>query len=133
MSLTKKAGCLLVLALVPVLVSGCGKKDPQVQQQNSQLKDIYEMHKQFVKNEGKPPGALADLANPQNAPLYPGTAQALKDGKYVVVWGVSAKDSGTVLAYEKDAPHNGGSVLMADGSIKTMSAEDLKAAVPRAK
>jgi hypothetical protein len=128
MSLMKNACSLLVLAFVPVLAGGCGKKDPQVQQRDSQLKDIYEMHTQFVKSEGKPPKAVADLANPQNAPLYPATVQALKEGKLVVVWGVSAKDGGTVLAYEKDAVANGGSVLMADGSIKTMSADELKAA-----
>ncbi|HTK78257.1 MAG TPA: hypothetical protein VL371_23550, partial [Gemmataceae bacterium] len=55
--------------------------------------------------------------------------RALNSGKYVGVWGVSGKDSSTVLAYAKDAPAQGGAVLMADGSVKNMSAEEAQAAI----
>jgi hypothetical protein len=55
--------------------------------------------------------------------------QALQSGQYVAVWGVTADDSRTVLAYQKDATKQGGAVLMADGSVKNMSADELQAAL----
>jgi hypothetical protein len=58
---------------------------------------------------------------------------AHKKGKYVVVWGVSGTEAGKVLAYEKEAPTKGGAAVMADGTVKTMTADELKAAVPQAK
>ena len=36
--------------------------------------------------------------------------------------------SNTVLGYEKDVPEKGGAVAMGDGSVKTMTAEQFKAA-----
>jgi hypothetical protein len=71
---------------------------------------------------------MSDLASRQYEGIYPGAVHSLKQGKYVVVWGVKDKDSGTVLAYEKDAPTKGGAVLMADGTVREMTADELKAA-----
>ena len=59
---------------------------------------------------------------------------AVSAQEYVVFWKVpiSPTGSGTVLAYHKDTPRAGGSVIMQDGSVKTMSAEEF-AAAPKAK
>ncbi len=86
------------------------------------------MYAHFIKSQQKAPSQLSDLAKRQYEGIYPGAVAALKQGKYVVVWGVNSKDSGTVLAYEKDAPTKGGAVLMADGTVKDMTADELNAA-----
>jgi hypothetical protein len=41
---------------------------------------------------------------------------------------MTAGTSNTVLGYEKAAPEKGGLVLMADGSVRKMTAEEFKAA-----
>jgi hypothetical protein len=59
----------------------------------------------------------------------------LKNGDVVFIWDVPLKQiinmagtSNTVLAYEKDAPTKGGYVLMADASVKKLSADEFKKA-----
>jgi hypothetical protein len=47
-----------------------------------------------------------------------------------VVWNVNTKDARTVLAYDKDAAEKGGAVLMADGTVKTMTAPEFAAVKP---
>ncbi len=84
----------------------------------------------YVKTNQQPPMKLSRPSTRKTySGLHPTAFNAVKEGKYVVVWGVSGKDSGTVLAYEKAAPEKGGAVLMADGTIKTMTADELKAAI----
>jgi hypothetical protein len=121
---------IVVLALVgPVLAGGCGGSgDPKTKQLESELKDVHEIYLYYIKNEQKGPTKLADLVTAESAQIFPAAANALKGGKYLMVWGVNSKDSGTLLAYEKEVPTQGGTVLMADGSLRTMSAEEFKAA-----
>jgi hypothetical protein len=128
MSLAKKAGTLLLFTVLPVLAVGCGGSSSTLSPQHNALKEIHEMYGHYVKSQQKAPSQLSDLAKKEYEGIYPGAVAALKQGKYVVVWGVNSKDSGTVLAYEKDAPSKGGAVLMADGTVKDMTAEELKAA-----
>jgi hypothetical protein len=88
------------------------------------------MYQLFVKRNQKPPQQLSDLTSKEFAEVNPSAVRGLKDGKYVVVLNVTAKDSGTLLAYEKAAPTQGGAVLMADGTVREMTADALKAALP---
>jgi hypothetical protein len=129
MSLAKKAGTLLLFAVVPVLAVGCGgSSGPAQSQHQAQLKEIHEMYGHYIKRHEKAPSQMSDLAKKEYEGIYPGAVAALKQGKYVIVWGVKSKDSGTVMAYEKDAPTKGGAVLMADGTVQDMTADQLKAA-----
>lgn len=124
---------LSTLGLVGLLVSplGCGKGksvDPEVQRRTAELGEVYEMFTMYAKKNQRPPKQVADLRPFQE--IAPVGFQALKNGQYVAVWGVSPiQGSGEVLAYEKDAPKQGGTVLLADGSIKTMSADELQGAL----
>jgi hypothetical protein len=84
----------------------------------------------------KPPASAQDLAAyvENNAKLL----GALREGQYVVYWGVNvfrltAGTSSTVLAYEKDVPTKGGQVAMADGRVKTMSADEFAKATKAGK
>jgi hypothetical protein len=120
---------LLLFGGVPVLAAGCGKaaEDPKVQRSIAELGEFYEVYMLYAKNNQRPPNGASDLKEYQK--LYPTGMQAVQKGDFVVVWATPTGSSGTVLAYKKDAPKQGGAVLMADGTIKTMSAEDLQAAL----
>jgi hypothetical protein len=72
------------------------------------------------------------------------TYKALKAGELVLIWDVNigevgetpAGTKGTILGYEKDAPTKGGLVLMVNGDIVDMTAEEFQAApkaTPKAK
>jgi hypothetical protein len=56
----------------------------------------------------------------------------MNDGKYTVLWGANPDlmrdPADTVLAYETAAPASGGWVVMADGSVKQLSAAEFQAA-----
>ena len=96
----------------------------------NQLKMIGLAYHSYSDN-GRPPAKAEDLA-----PLYENDKKitaALKDGTIVVFWNSSFKNmpagtSNTVLGYEKDAKDKGGLVLMADGSVRTMTAKEFNAA-----
>src|SRR5947208_3299465 len=129
MSLAKKAGALLSFTVLSVLMVGCGGGPPAAPpQKHMVLGQIHDMYLHYLRNHQKGPSQLSDLSKKQYEGVYPRGVAALKQGSYVMVWGVNSKDSGTVLAYEKDAPTKGGAVLMADGTVKDMTAEEFKAA-----
>jgi hypothetical protein len=120
----------LLVGAVPVLAAGCGGQaavDPKVHRSKAELGEFYEVYMTYAKNNQRPPKGASDLKQYQK--LYPTGMQAVQKGDYVVVWGTPTGSSETVLAYEKDAPKQGGAVLMADGTIKQMSAEDLQSAL----
>jgi hypothetical protein len=129
MSFAEKA--LVLLLALAAFVPGCAKRqaavDPETAQRDAELTEIYEMIRMHIKNHQRPPAQLADLQ--QYKVALPRGHKALEDGRYTVVWGVDDKGSNTVLAYEKDAPAQGGAVLMADGSVKKLSAEELRTAL----
>jgi hypothetical protein len=121
----------LVLSAMSLLPIGCSKKeaesDPETLRIKGELYDIYDMYTMFTKNNGRPPKQASDLLAKNAEIVHPEGVRALKSGGYVVVWGVSGNDSGTVLAYQKDAPKQGGWVIMADGKPpQQMSADELK-------
>jgi hypothetical protein len=76
---------------------------------------------------GRPPKSLADL--PDFRRDMPEVAKAIDDGIYVVHWGVRGNTAGrsnTILAHVRDAPTAGGVVVMLDGSVHNMTAEEFK-------
>jgi hypothetical protein len=130
--LVAKTSSLLAFVAVPVLAAGCKGQppiDPEIQLQKSELTEIHEIYNQYLKTNQRPPKQLSDLDKLPSVKASPGGLQAFQKGQYIVVWGVDIdKEPGVVLAYEKDAPKQGGVVLLADGSVKKMSAEEFKAA-----
>jgi predicted Zn finger-like uncharacterized protein len=100
------------------------------------LKELALAYLTFLdSNQGKPPANLEELSRffSKDGKVL----QAMKEGKYVFLYGVglqamTAGTSNTILAYEKDVPTGGGQVVMADGSVKDMTAQEFQAA-PKAK
>jgi hypothetical protein len=66
----------------------------------------------------------------------PNALERIKQGDYVVAWGVgrstTAGAANQILVYEKKTPAEGGAVLLRDGTVKQMTAEEF-AAAPKAK
>jgi hypothetical protein len=118
---------LLGLAL---LLPGCGKKiggGGPVSRSSVVLGEINEILGDYVKSHGKAPAKLQDLA--QFEQIYSTGFQALKSGQCVVVYNTKPDKSGNaVLAYEKDVPQKGGSVLMSNGTVKEMTPQEFEAA-----
>ncbi len=120
----------------PALVKKEGKdksplEDPiKTKIKTSQLKRIGLAYHSCL-DAKKPPAKVEELA-----PYYENDAQltdAIRKGDLVIFWNVqllklTAGTSNTVLGYEKDAPARGGLVLMADGSVRRMTAAEFKAA-----
>ena len=129
-----KTPVVLMFLVLPILAAGCtGKKveDPEVARQNEELAEIYDSYQDYAKRHQRPPKQLSDLTQKDMEAINSIGVKALKEGRYVAVWGVdvSGKDSEKVVAYEKDALKQGGAVLMANGKTKHMSADELQAAL----
>jgi hypothetical protein len=123
---------LVFIACIAAVPTACKKTpsetDAALQRQKSELSDIYELYRDYSKRNQQPPKQLSDLNKKDFQSLYPIALQALQKGDYIAVWGVSGKDASTLLAYHKDVPTKGGTVVMADGTQKNMSADEFKAA-----
>jgi hypothetical protein len=121
--------------LLLTLELGCGSRnqtgDPETMRKQSEMGEIYDSYRMFSKTNQRPPKQISELMQKQYQVAYSVGLTALKNGQYVAVWGVDVygKDGGTVLAYEKNADKEGGAVLMANGTIKQMTADELQAAL----
>ncbi len=126
------------------LVAGCGSNKsagvPAVPMSTLALNEVGEMYRSYEVQNKKAPTKAQDFMGFRAA--FPNGCQSLNSGAVVAQWGVMLSDlseggggggdSGDeVLAYEKDAPEKGGQVLMKNRTVKTMTAQQFKAA-PRA-
>ncbi|SRR5260370_13557952 len=133
MSVAKKTLILLVPFALAFQALGCSGTtaagDPEETRLKCELTEIYDIYAMFSKAHRRPPRRLADLNQQQYQGIYPVGVNGLRSGAYIAVWGVNVddEDTGKILAYEKNAPALGGFVLTADGTVRRMSADDLKA------
>jgi hypothetical protein len=129
MSRARTTFLLALLTVLGLLPSGCSKPalDPDLALEGRELGELYDCYTTVCKRTEQPPRSPKDFKEFDESQFV--GLRALRDGKYTVVWGVSPTDAGTVLAYAKDAPAQGGAVLMADGNVKKLSAEQLSAAL----
>ena len=133
MSATNFVRAILGSVFLAVLASGCGGlATKKISPDAVELQQVFDMYQHFIKANGKPPHQLSDIANPRYEGISPLSVADLKKGNILVVWDIPDKGGGKVLAYKKEALTGGGPVLMADGSMREMTAEALKAAVPSA-
>jgi hypothetical protein len=129
------AGGLPMLAAmaVAILLFGCGKSPELAVEDgfaNSQLQDIWGFYQLHIAETKKPPAKLADVD--KYATGFATGYDAVKAGDYVVQWGTSVGETanpGAILAYAKAAPADGGLVLLSDGTIKKMTAEECKSRI----
>jgi hypothetical protein len=123
----------LGVGVILLFLSGCSggsKGGPAATDYRATLTELGEALKTAAFDKKKPPARLAEFE--QIEPMAPTAAPLVRSGEIVYLWGGGYAAGGTkVVAFEKKAETEGGLVLLQDGSVKQMSADELKAA-PRA-
>jgi hypothetical protein len=118
-----------VVVLV-ILLAGCGgakKNAAGGADYQAMLTELGEALKTTAADGNKPPSRLAEFERIE--PMAPTASPLVRSGELVYLWGAGYAAGGTkVVAFEKKAESEGGLVLLQDGSVKKMSAEELKAA-----
>jgi hypothetical protein len=130
---------LSTLALAFVLAAGCS--NPQQAEQEKGKRDLSMLglmyHTYHDKYKAGPAKAddLKEVLSQDAKEAYDG----LQSGKYVLIYGVKlvdvmkdGKTNDTVLGYSSGTPTSGGPVLMADASVRIVSADEFKK-LPQAK
>jgi hypothetical protein len=128
-------GALLIAALVLVLLltkdSGPGSP-PEDPRAANDLRDIGMAYHMYSSDFRRPPAGAHDLRDEMEMQANPSARDGIQSGRYVVYWNANIPNdfpmgtSNTVLGYERDVPVRGGSVLMADGAVKTVSAQEFR-------
>jgi hypothetical protein len=121
---------LFCVPLSVLLLAGCGRSPqaaPQGDPGQSSLGEIWEIYNGYTLQHHKPPAQIADVRT-MKVP-YPRGYADMADGRFIVRFGTPLEPAGKVLAYAKDAPSQGGLVLMNDGSTKSMTADEVQAAI----
>jgi hypothetical protein len=134
-----RRGILLsFLGWLTFLTAGCGAGNeplPQATINDVKLRDVGELYRVHQINRKVPPKSLKDFAAFGN--VTPSAYEAIRGGDVVVRWGATLPDtdeepsthsSDEVLAYLKEVPQQGGSVLMLDRSMRTLTADEFKGA-----
>jgi hypothetical protein len=122
----------VVLVLAPL--TGCGggnaRSGASVDSGKAGLEDFSQFLKNLPADGKKPPAKMADFTPLE--PMAPVAGDMLKTGSLVYIWGSGIGTGSAVIAYEKKVETEGGYVLLQDGTVKKMTADEFKAA-PKAK
>jgi hypothetical protein len=122
--------CYLPLLVVVLLLPACGSNTPApppAVETGEALQELAEVYKYLVAQKVPPPRKPEDLAEYSGS--LEGAMPLIRSGDIVVVWGAGySSGSSQVLAYEKDAATSGGKVLLRNGTVKHMSADEFRAA-----
>ena len=126
----KSALKILLLLVLLIAANGCGgaRFDNKLAQEKRELGELYDWYLNYAKSHESPP---ADLSQADEDEITNSAGlRAVKDGKYTVVWNLKTRDAATILAYEPAAPTQGGIVLLANGAVRKMTADEFKRAKP---
>ncbi|MEO6812209.1 MAG: hypothetical protein ABI353_24130 [Isosphaeraceae bacterium] len=128
-------------AALAALAAGCGSSGSVVVDKDdpmgmSSLTELGEAYRFYTLKNKRPPQKATEIDELEM--MSPNGVIAARQGDVVVEWGVNLTDvessepgavkSDQVLAYQKQAPEEGGYVLLLDRTVKKMSAEEFKAA-----
>ena len=117
--------------------SGAAPTPEQARSPEALLRDVGEIYRLSVVQNKKPPASMKQL---RNGAEFPFGLRAIESGAVVVAYGTPMADTGEepaggdeggVLAYPKEVPEAGGPVLMANRTVKTMTADEFKAVAPK--
>ncbi len=125
-----------------LILAGCGSQQGPTPEQarapEALLKDVGEVYRLSTIQNKKPPASMKQL---RNGSEFPNGYRAIESGDVIVVYGTPVANTdeepsptaeeGGILAYGKAVPESGGPVLMANRSIKTMTASEFQAVAPK--
>jgi len=132
----RSAGWKALLGAAVLFALGCSQAPHSATAVSgeSQLKELNAVYEYVEYSKMPAPRRKEDFA--QHWDSMPNAFDRVQNGEIVVVWGIGRSTApGTgqqILAYEKAAPTEGGAVLLRNGTVKTMTAEDF-AKTPKAK
>ena len=127
---------LVICVGLVLLVLGCGGPPPAPPPLSAEggLKELAEMYRYLDYSQLPPPKNVDQLFNEYAESLQTALPR-IQSGEYEMVWGVGfskvAPSSSGVLAFEKKAATEGGAVLLRDGTVKQMTAQEFAAARQR--
>ena len=134
---------MLRIALLALLIvgttclAGCGSSTPAKPDRESFLPDVNDLLEDLKSlltsaKEAKksPPGSNADLQ--QYEATNPGATAAIAQGTIKYYYGQGLSGGNKIVAHGAKCESEGGWVLLQDGTVKQMSADEFKAA-PKAK
>lgn len=99
------------------------------------IKQVGDVYRNFIRDNHKPPTSVKDFN--RYAQMAPAGCKAIRDGAVEVYWGVNLSDlsdapssdsAEEVLAFEKQVPTEGGTVLLKNRSVRAMTPDEFKAA-----
>jgi hypothetical protein len=99
------------------------------------LRDVGELCRHYQASRKKPPQKITDIGTVRS--MGANGYDALASGEIVLLCNATLPDldedpghseSSEILAYMKDVPQNGGHVLLLNGTIKKMTADEFKSA-----
>lgn len=121
--------CVIALA---GLLAGCNSAPPSHSDDAAPnilaLEEVSHILRMYKKSGQGAPKSIKDVAGMSNG--LPAGIEALRKGNVLLYWEApfDPDDSKTVIAYQKEAPEKGGEVLMRDGTVAHMTAEEFQAA-----
>ena len=128
-------GAWFLIGLAP----GCNSSSEQAAMETSAeaqgLKSLGEMYRIVSQSLKRPPKDIGELRAAEAQ--VPGVFSSIGEQNVAIFFGAEMPDrpgkpgegaSGTILAYDRMVPRQGGFVLMLDRSVRKMSAEEFKAA-----
>ena len=122
--------------VVVVLWAGCqsAPQAPPPPSAEEGLKELVGVYRYIEYSKFAVPRKVEDFNDYWDS--MPTASDRIKQGEYIVAWGIGRSTApgaaNQILVYEKKAPTEGGAVLLRDGTIKQMTAEEFNAA-PKAK
>jgi hypothetical protein len=133
------ASLLLATSLGLAAVAGCSSSrqgaGPAEPTRSDELQEVATMLRDYTSAAGRGPKSARDLARYQGQFTF--GHKPVQSGDIVIVWGARMGGEGGggsdgVIAYERQAAAEGGWVLLANGTVKQLTALEFKAA-PKAK
>jgi hypothetical protein len=113
--------------MVSLPACGTSVPSPVTPDASTGLTELAEVYKYRAAQRLPAPARVEDLADHEDA--LSNAMPPIRDGRIVVIWRLGyTPGSSTVLAYEKKAPTEGGHVLLQNGSVKEMTADEFKSA-----
>ncbi len=96
-----------------------------------ELQEVGNMLRDFMGGANRGPASAGELARYEST--FPFAYKPVKSGDIVIVWGAKMGGEGGggsdgIIAFEKKVPAEGGLVLLANGTVKEMSAAEFKTA-----
>ncbi len=120
---------LAVFLITLAMILGCGKTNTAPEggpPASTYFTDLKFLLEQFEKDKKRAPARMSDVM--EYEPSYPGAVRKLNTGDVIYAWGNPLGSGTGILAYGRNVGTEGGPVLLQDGTVKDMTANEFATA-----